>query len=647
MLKKLKLTQKIILSFGVLVFLMVVLVYMGINASSTGLNNFVGYRELARDSNLAGQVQANLLIVRLNALKYLKNQSPENIEEFNERLALLKGLLTEAEQEIQKPGRAELVKAAGSQIGQYEQGFNGIVALFAKRNKIVGEQLEPNGLSMRKDLTAIIESAYQDGDAEAAYHASRVQEKLLLGRLYTTKFLVTNAIPDYERALAEFSETEGLIRNLRSVTSNSERIRDFEERRGVYVQAINDVRDTILERNSIIDGVLNTIGPKVAAEMEDVKHSVKNDQDKLGPVAQEQSASSSRNMIILAFIIIPLGMFLAWYVPRVIRKPIGGEPEAMEAIAKSIAEGDLTIQLDKTGKETGIYLAMVGMVDNLHAVINGIKGSAAQLTDSASTLSSVTEQSTVGAENQMEQLSQMTVSMDEMNGTVAEITRSAQNAADAATEADTQSQNGLKIVGETQIAITTLVTSIEQVSENIESLEKETESVGSILDVIRGIADQTNLLALNAAIEAARAGEQGRGFAVVADEVRSLASRTQESTEEIQIMISRLQSEAKRAVTAMQSNMQDVQLTMEKAEETGNALDVISQSIGTIRDMNVQIAGASEEQSVVSQHINDSVQSVNQTAGKTVDGAGQSSAAANDLAELADSLNKLVNRFSV
>ena len=237
--------------------------------------------------------------------------------------------------------------------------------------------------------------------------------------------------------------------------------------------------------------------------------------------------------------------------------------------------------------------------------------------------------------------------MNHMATTVNEVTQSAQMAADSAMSADNDAISGKRVFQEAQQAMAELVETMLNVSQTIENLEAETESVGSIFDVIRGIADQTHLLALNAAIEAARAGEQGRGFAVVADEVRSLASRTQQSTEEIQVMISKLQSEAKRSVDSMRANMQGVEQTAEKTANTEQVLETISHSVGTIKDMNIQIASASEEQNVVSQQISDSVQNVNEKAHDTMEGADQASQIAHNLSKLASELDGIVKQFRV
>ena len=650
MFKRMKLTTQLSTSFGAMLVLMSVLAgiaYIGLN---TGYSNFVEYRGLARDSNLAGRVQANLLIVRLDALKYLKQQSPENVKDFNKRLALLKQLFEEASQEIEKPTRAPLIKSAIVSIREYEEGFNQVQQYFQHRNEIVKGLLDPNGLQMRKNVTDIITSAYEDNDTQATYYASRAQEQLLLGRLYVTRFLVTNSDADYQRAKQEFTALADDLEKLDSVLENRTRrnlLNDTQSRMKTYTLGVDDVYTTIKERNKVIDGTLNRIGPHVADQLEQVKLSVKKDQDELGPFAQRSSESTITTVITISLIVLISGLFLSWYIARVIREPIGGEPKEIERLARQIAKGDLTMEFTQTGNETGIYGAMQEMVKTLKQMLGQIAQSSQQMNTSAASLTLITEQATQGAESQMEHLQHTSQSMVEMSATVQDIAESAQLASNAANHSDRESSTGKTVVAQTCDSMVGLVTRIHGVSLNLENLKQETNQVGSILDVIRGIAGQTNLLALNAAIEAARAGEHGRGFAVVADEVRSLASRTQESTEEIQSMISKLQSEAQRSVDSMQLNIEDAESTAGKTQEAGVALDSISASVGTILDMNVKIASASEEQSMVAQQISENIETVYQTAVGSVKGAEETLSSARELSALANDLSNIMKQFKV
>ena len=650
MFKNLKLVQQLSISFGVMIGLIVLLAIIAFFSLNQGYSNFLKYKNLARDSNLASHASSNLLSVRLNALKFLKEQSPQSISDFNDRMLKLEEQMNLAKTEIQKPERARLITSSNQLITEYKNGFSQVVELFNKRNQIVKDQLDANGKVMRQNISEVIRTAYDDGDTDVTYFAAIVQEKLLLGRLYTTKFLVTNDRTDYQRAIDEFKELKPALEELRDNVQDLNRLSIIDKSVAyidAYVTGIENINETINQRNNIINNVLNTVGPKVAEQLEQVKLSVKRDQETLGTDVQNASERASTIIISVSLLVIVIGAFFSWYITKIIRIPIGGEPSDIADIARKIADGDLTTRFTITGNETGIYLSMSEMVSTLREIIQNIQSATAELANSTHVLEQNTESSMRGAEDQMEQLNQTVTSMQEMATTVAEITQNAQLAADAATEADDQSLTGKKVVEDTRSAIQTLATNIENVSTSIKNLEVETESVGSILDVIRGIADQTNLLALNAAIEAARAGEQGRGFAVVADEVRSLASRTQQSTEEIQAMIHKLQTEAKSSVEQMTHNLENARITTEKAQQTDDALDAISGSVGTIKDMNLQIAGASEEQNVVTQQITDSVNQVNETAIETVSGAENTSSAARALVKIANNLELLVSRFKV
>ncbi|MFT4926069.1 MAG: methyl-accepting chemotaxis protein, partial [Phenylobacterium sp.] len=237
---------------------------------------------------------------------------------------------------------------------------------------------------------------------------------------------------------------------------------------------------------------------------------------------------------------------------------------------------------------------------------------------------------------------QVAVAMNQMAGTVEEIAQSAANAADFALEASDEAKTGSQVIQRTIASINQLEDVITNTSTSLTELAREADNIGSILDVIRGIADQTNLLALNAAIEAARAGEQGRGFAVVADEVRNLAQRTQESTEQIHKLIERLQKGTRHAVTAMDQSRVFVESSMSEAASSGEALDRILVTVAKINDMNTQIASASEEQNTTAEQINQNVVAVNQISHKSADNAETAVESTQALFQLAETLGRTV-----
>jgi methyl-accepting chemotaxis protein len=246
---------------------------------------------------------------------------------------------------------------------------------------------------------------------------------------------------------------------------------------------------------------------------------------------------------------------------------------------------------------------------------------------------------------QQGEIAQVATAMHEMHAAANEVAQSSSQAAEAASHANNEASVGHEVARQTIAAIERLAGSVENATGVIESLARDSEEIGSVLDVIRSIAEQTNLLALNAAIEAARAGEAGRGFAVVADEVRNLASRTQQSTEEINEMIARLQGGAAQAVEAMEEGRNQARSGVEQTLKTTECLESIVQAIGVINDMGAQIASAAEEQSAVSEEVSRSITAINDLTAETTDGALQTTRASQEVAHLATELQSLVGRF--
>jgi methyl-accepting chemotaxis protein len=321
----------------------------------------------------------------------------------------------------------------------------------------------------------------------------------------------------------------------------------------------------------------------------------------------------------------------------------------VEKAASLLAEGDLGARVDYSSKdELGqIAIAFNRMADTFHDAMNEVRDSVSQLASAAEETSAVTTQTNQGISQQLSETSQVATAMNEMSATVQEVARNAVEAASAAKEADNTFHQGKQVIDKVIDAIGELAKEVEEAAGVIKQLETESMNIGSVLDVIKSIAEQTNLLALNAAIEAARAGEQGRGFAVVADEVRTLAGRTQESTQEIEEMISKLQSGANNAVKVMETGKEMTQVGVDQAAAAGEALQTINTAVERITGMNTQIASAAEEQSAVAEEINRSIVSINEVAEQSAAGAQQTAQASNDLARLAEQLKGLVARFKV
>ncbi len=340
-------------------------------------------------------------------------------------------------------------------------------------------------------------------------------------------------------------------------------------------------------------------------------------------------------------------VLLSLFIISKVTSPLRVISEALRDIAEG--EGDLTKRLNTIGVREVARIAREfnRFVEKIQSTVTEVGQATSQLATSADNLSTVASQTKDSIDRQQGETRQVATAVTEMAATVQEIARNAESAAVSTREADTEANTGKTVVSQAADSIDNLAVEIDQTAEVILRLDQESESIGSVLDVIRGIAEQTNLLALNAAIEAARAGEQGRGFAVVADEVRTLASRTQQSTQEIRKMIEQLQLGTREAVKVIQSGSYSAKSTVDQALSAAQSLEKIVNSISAITDMNVQIASAAEGHSVVAQEIDRNVVKIAQMADQTASGTSRVATSSEELLKLGVQLNDLVGQFKV
>lgn len=350
---------------------------------------------------------------------------------------------------------------------------------------------------------------------------------------------------------------------------------------------------------------------------------------------------------IIAFEV--MSSLLIFTVAHLLGRFNGKRAEIIVAGLHAMAEGDLTRRIEIRGKDEFAWMcweyscARKGFME----LVKNIASGAGHMVTAAEALSTITAQNSGGGARQQSEIQQVATAMEEMSATVHEVSKNAASAATEAQEADSQSKHGFQVVSETMDTIHSLADEVKHTADVIEKLKGDCISIGTVLDVIRDIAEQTNLLALNAAIEAARAGEQGRGFAVVADEVRTLASRTQQSTQEIHEMIERLQTGANQAVSAMEKGREKVVVSVEQAAKAGEALEAITAVVDRIKSMNMQIASAAEEQSATTEEINRNIVNISDVAEQAATGAHQTANSSDDLARLAVELQDQVGKFQV
>ena len=400
------------------------------------------------------------------------------------------------------------------------------------------------------------------------------------------------------------------------------------------------------QQQDAIDLLNNRLAPQGTVLTQSLENLITFNQNGVEAAADSAAQMYTRAQWVVGLIIVIAliaTLLLAWLLTRSITAPLG---QAL-AVARTIAAGDLSQPIAVSGSDEPAQLlgALATMQTQLQTTIRGISESAQQLASAAEEMSSVMEQSTRGLQAQNDEIEQAATAVTEMSAAVDEVAGNAVSSAEASKASDEDSKHGHYQISETISSIQNLVDEVLGASNKAESLAVQAQDISKVLEVIRGIAGQTNLLALNAAIEAARAGEAGRGFAVVADEVRSLAQRTQDSTEEIEQMISGIQQGTQDTVEALNSSAEHAGTTLQRANSAGSALEKITAAISQISQRNLVIASAAEQQALVARDVDRSLVNIRDLSTQTAAGATQTSAASQELSRLAVDLNGMVTRF--
>lgn len=468
--------------------------------------------------------------------------------------------------------------------------------------------------------------------------------------------LLTNRRPDAQQKTLETIEQRN--QQIRTAQGIYEKLIDSSEERAAYDEYVRllaqyhqiEERMKSMSRANQVDELRELLNSELLSNAEQINAVLARlaDINNKMALATNQQAKDQYNLafdLVVGLLVIAttLTLLFAWLLTRSITLPIA---QALDA-AEEIAEGNLTrpIKVDGDDEAGRLLAAMAKMQDKLRDTLQRIAGSATQLASAAEELNAVTDESARGLTQQNNEIEQAATAVNEMTSAVEEVARNAVSTSEASRNATTSAGDGRDLVQETVSAIERMSGDVQATATLIGDLANESRDIGKVLDVIRGLADQTNLLALNAAIEAARAGEAGRGFAVVADEVRALAHRTQQSTSEIERMIGSIQAGTEHAVDSMRNSTERAESTLNIAKGAGMSLDTINTAIVEINERNLVIASAAEEQAQVAREVDRNLVNIRDLSVQSATGAGQTSAASSELSRLAVDLNGMVGRF--
>ncbi|WP_052126362.1 methyl-accepting chemotaxis protein [Pseudomonas mediterranea] len=464
--------------------------------------------------------------------------------------------------------------------------------------------------------------------------------------------LLVNREPDIQQKTFELFEQRN--QQIRAAQTAYEKLISAPEERAAYDQYVQllgqyrqlEERMKTLSRNNQIDELRTLLNTELLSNSDAINvvinrlMEINNQQaEALNQGATQQYSTAFNWVVVLLVIATGLTLLFAWLLTNSITRPIGSALGAAEEIAK----GNLTrpITVDGNDEAGRLLRAMATMQEKLRDTLQRISGSATQLASAAEELNSVTDESARGLTQQNNEIEQAATAVNEMTSAVEEVARNAVSTSEASKNATSSAGDGRDLVQETVSAIERMSADVQGTATLIGNLADESRDIGKVLDVIRGLADQTNLLALNAAIEAARAGEAGRGFAVVADEVRALAHRTQQSTSEIERMIGSIQSGTEQAVDSMRNSTERAESTLNIARGAGLSLDTINTAIVEINERNLVIASAAEEQAQVAREVDRNLVNIRDLSVQSATGANQTSAASAELSRLAVDLSRL------
>lgn len=461
-------------------------------------------------------------------------------------------------------------------------------------------------------------------------------KQLSLDNIAKLRPAMQQSIQDYMRLVAGPHEQELANNVLAGINAYDAKLNEI-----VTIAQTRPAAEGIQYINQTIRPLTNDLSEKIG---------VLEDWNTKGAAAAGEAASSTYStniglLIGISVVSALLTIALAILYTRSIIAPL----KDVLHVNQRIAEGDLRVEISPTGRDemTDLMNATALMQRTLRDTIRHIGDASTQLASAAEEMNAVTEEASMGLQQQNGEVEQAATAVNEMTAAVEEVARNAASASASAQQSEQSTGVGASRVNQTVNAIQSLAETVSRTSEQVEGLAAQAQGIAKVVDVIRAIAEQTNLLALNAAIEAARAGEQGRGFAVVADEVRALAHRTQESTREIEQMIGGIQSGSEGAVDAMQRSRNEATSTLRIANEAGEALEEIARAITDINERNFLIATASEEQAQVARSVDQNLVSIRDLSIQTSAGANQTAVAAGEVSRLAVDMNRLVQRFKV
>ena len=628
--------MKLGLGFGLVLALTCVL-------ALTGWTSLGGLIDRSNWMSDITQLNSGLTKLRVVRLQYMLTNGDEtaaqNVQTTLEAFAAQQQKLISS---FKSPENVKLLKAQAATIAEYQTSLNKMRNAYRTANS-ARDAMSVNAEAAYRQIESISKHVQQMDMSEQRFEQfqaiTTAKEAFILTRYEVRSYMAATNADTEQKAVAQLDVAIASLKqlNVHFADTQADALRQLET-------ALVNYRSALLAFKNA-----NSEAVQARKEMTDQGATIVTQSEQLYQIQLDrrdaESAQARTLQLISTLLALLVGVIAAVLITRQITRPLR---ETM-AVVDRIASGDLTHNVIVTRRdELGVLqqgIARMGVT--LRDLISGIRDGVTQIASAAEELSAVTEQTSAGVNSQKVETDQVATAMHEMTATVQEVARNAEEASQAAAAADGEAREGDKVVNEAIAQIERLASEVVRSTEAMSVLQQESDKIGSVMDVIKAVAEQTNLLALNAAIEAARAGEAGRGFAVVADEVRGLAQRTQKSTEEIEGLVAGLQNGTQQVSAVMNNSRALTDSSVALTRKAGLSLESITRTVSNIQSMNQQIAAAAEQQSAVAEEISRSIINVRDVSEQTAAASDETAASSVELARLGGQLQQMVSHFRV
>ena len=644
---KLGIRSRLMLGFGTLVAMLALAVAGAAWESSGASAGSKRQAEMASDLGVGARLGKEMLLVRMAVKDYLITNSADDEKRFRDRFSEVKHTMDEAKASFQDQERHEAVDAIDSDIKQYQDAFEGAKDAIITRNTVLSQQAKTGEEAIEIVREVLDDESVFTKDGAAA-HGVEAVKNILLGRLQAHKFTTTSDKQDLKGSNQLIVAAIDDLRQLDAAVEDPEhreRIEAAIALLNTYLDLSQTIERAVDARNEFVLTKLDVIGPRIAGNTQFIIDSLIEDNDAVAAETQSMLTTASTVVTGVGVLGIVVGVGVAFVIARLIVQPVS----ELSVVADKMAQGDFTVTVKwKSSDELGTLAANFNEVirQNREALC-GIRDATNKVGRFASEATKTSGRVSENASSQQQETSRVASAVEEMASSISEVAQKSSQLTDTARKSGNQAKSGGDVVTNTITEINAIADEVSQTKSAIVKLGEKGEKISEIIAVIDDIADQTNLLALNAAIEAARAGEHGRGFAVVADEVRKLAERTQIATEDVAKSIREIQTDTDSAVKLIERSDERTNRGVEMASTAGEALRTIVQDSESLLALIESIATAVEEQSSVGSELARAVDGIRAMAEEIAAAAEQSANGSVELAGASGDLGSLVGRFTI